>query len=98
MDREAHPEAGAELCRRASSAPSAAGRTALEDHDSCGRINRGSVVACVRRPAIVMLKKWQLHEILHSCIRCAKRAMSYPHVEKLPDPTRFYFTMIMSTC
>jgi hypothetical protein len=46
----------------------------------------------------VMLKKWQLHEILHSCIRCAKRAMSYPHVEKLPDPTRFYFTMIMSTC
>jgi hypothetical protein len=97
-DREAHPEAGADLCRRASSAPRAAGRTALEDRDSCGRRSRGSAVACIGRPAIVMSKKWQFHEILHSCMRCAKRAMSYPHSEKLPDPTRPYFTIFMSRC
>jgi hypothetical protein len=48
------------MCRRASSAPSAAGLTALEDHDNCGSRNRGSAVACNEEPAIVMSKLWLL--------------------------------------
>jgi hypothetical protein len=49
------PKVGEDLCRRASSAPSAAGLIALVDHDCCGRRNRGSAVACIRRFAIVLL-------------------------------------------
>jgi hypothetical protein len=49
------PKVGEDLCRRASSAPSAAGLIVLVDRDSCGSIRRGNAVACIGKYAIVML-------------------------------------------
>jgi hypothetical protein len=51
------PKVGEDLCRRASSAPSAAGLIVLVDLDSCGSIRRGNAVACIDKYAIVMLER-----------------------------------------
>jgi hypothetical protein len=54
---------GDDLCRHASSAPSAAGRTALADHDNCGRRNRGTAAADDEEAAIVVSKMWSFPRI-----------------------------------
>jgi hypothetical protein len=45
----------------------------------------------------VMSKMWLLQRnSTFVDAMCQVRAMSYPHLEKLPDPTRYYFTTVLS--